>query len=598
MRIFKAFSFIFFWTICIASTFANSFSEKWIYFYHDELYVSIFTSLFILVLLVIMKFQVELKITVIDCSIMIYCAYVILNSILLNKTCFPEDEIIAFGMIILTFFILKHYFLDFTDQKSLSYQIIISVYILISLPILNIIFELSGLIPNINNVFIFCGGLYNPGATANYLTTLAPFLIAIILFYNDKNILIKLFAFILLLASIVIIILIKARTAWIAFFVSFLYITWAGGYFKRVSSLNAYKNILIIITILILTVSFLGMYYLKKDSADGRVFIWGNCLQIIKEEPLFGHGYYTFYKTYNEQQLNYFEKNQNDIKNGILCSDANYAFNDYLQIATEMGVLGLGLFLLIPFYIFRTNETVCKGTNKILFIGAKACILSILICAIFSYPFQKIQNNLLFFFFAAYIASINKPFFYIKNISSKIMVIILALFVIFVIYYQVSKFIACTKWNKASALSENNQLTESSLIYDTVYPELNKDPLFLFNYGTSLLLFNECDKAVSVLKKSARFRTSYNLYLNMGYAYECNENDSLAELFYQRAAFLIPHRFLPRYNLFKLYRRSNKKDKALKIAKEIYLMPVKIYTKDVRSIKNEILEYININGKK
>jgi tetratricopeptide (TPR) repeat protein len=337
------------------------------------------------------------------------------------------------------------------------------------------------------------------------------------------------------------------------------------------------------------------VYNLKRDSADGRIFIWNNCVQMVKEKPFFGSGYNSFIKAYNDQQITYFKNNPTDIENGYLAADARYAFNDYLEIAVESGIVGLSLFLLFILFVFKKNRFNKKSNSNVFLIGSKACVLSILVCGLFSYPLEVGQIYFLLFFFVAYIASANTSIFSVDGIASKSIVLVLVLFVSLSEFYVVRKFTAYIKWEKAFqyTYSENKQFSKASEIYKNIYPALKDDPLFLFNYGTTFSNFNEYEKSVSLLNEALRYKSSYDLYLNLGRAYEGIHADSLAEQTYIKVAFLVPHKFVPRYNLFKLYQRTNQERKAMEVAKTIKDMHIKVYSLVVGNIKSEAIKYLD-----
>jgi O-antigen polymerase len=121
---------------------------------------------------------------------------------------------------------------------------------------------------------------------------------------------------------------------------------------------------------------------------------------------------------------------------------------------------------------------------------------------------------------------------------------------------------------------------------------LKTDPFFLFNYGSTLTKINECDKSITMLNKVTDYRTFYDLFLNLGLAYENVHNDSLAEQSYQKAAYLIPHMFTPRYYLFRLYKRSDQNEKAIQMANHLSEMKIKVYSPVVGQIKKETTEYL------
>jgi hypothetical protein len=186
----------------------------------------------------------------------------------------------------------------------------------------------------------------------------------------------------------------------------------------------------------------------------------------------------------------------------------------------------------------------------------------------------------------------SQSFFRFERFASKLVIIFILLVVFCIGFYEVKKFKACMKWEKAYSYSTKNRLSESTLLYESIYPILKTDPFFLFNYGSELIKSNECGKSINFLNKVYNYRTFYDLYLNIGQAYECCNNDSLAKQSYKKAAFLIPHMFTPKYYLFKLYCRSNKKEYAVKMAKEISEMKIKVFSPTIGLIKNETIKYL------
>ena len=58
-------------------------------------------------------------------------------------------------------------------------------------------------------------------------------------------------------------------------------------------------------TIVLFSVFLLtGIYFMKKNSADGRLLIWNISKEIIKDHPLYGVGYGRFATFYNDTQAN------------------------------------------------------------------------------------------------------------------------------------------------------------------------------------------------------------------------------------------------------------------------------------------------------
>ena len=133
------------------------------------------------------------------------------------------------------------------------------------------------------------------------------------------------------------------------------------------------------------------LYRFKPDSANGRLFMYKLSTELIFEKPLFGHGYNSFEPVQHQKQINYFEDNKSDTRNGWLASEVTFAFNDYLQIVIEFGFLLLLLIVLLlwKLFSFKTGKDDETDTNSDLLFISRSALGSILFCMVFSYPFQN-----------------------------------------------------------------------------------------------------------------------------------------------------------------------------------------------------------------
>lgn len=81
-----------------------------------------------------------------------------------------------------------------------------------------------------------------------------------------------------------------------------------------------------------------GIFYLKKDSANGRLFMWKITCQVIAEAPWSGH-WESFPKIYGEAQEKYFATGNYTEEEERVAGSPEYAFNEYLQLIAEKGLL-------------------------------------------------------------------------------------------------------------------------------------------------------------------------------------------------------------------------------------------------------------------
>lgn len=85
----------------------------------------------------------------------------------------------------------------------------------------------------------------------------------------------------------------------------------------------------------------------------------------VAEKPFLGHGIGNFASAYGMAQENYFARTEFTATEEQVAGSPEYAFNEYLQIAVEYGVLFLLVVLLIISFclwkgITEKNKCVCR----------------------------------------------------------------------------------------------------------------------------------------------------------------------------------------------------------------------------------------------
>ncbi len=191
--------------------------------------------------------------------------------------------------------------------------------------------QLYGVFPSNHNMFNSTGGFFNPGPFAGYLAGIFPVALTLYLFslgndgakgpvirlqhlinflserfktgfLNNKTVkpvdLVKQIALFSMLFMLVILPALRFRVSWVAIVAALGYVLYKKyGVWGLLASYprTRYRKISagIVLTILIAGLSF-GLYYFKKDSADGRVLIWKVTSQMISDNPVAGIGYEKF----------------------------------------------------------------------------------------------------------------------------------------------------------------------------------------------------------------------------------------------------------------------------------------------------------------
>ena len=260
-------------------------------------------------------------------------------------------------------------------------------------------------------LFLITGSFSNPGPYACYIAVIFPMAFYYALKYHIcykvkfhfRNISIYLLwgmSVLTVVSSILILPAAMSRTAWLAGIGGcglILFYFFAKS--KKVKSF-AFRNrkifiLAVSITVLLIIAGGYGMYKFKKDSADGRTFIWKNTVELIKQNPL-GVGIGNFSGSYGHVQAAYFESGKGTEDEKRVAGNPEYAFNEYLQICAEQGIFVLLLFLGIIGYSLYVGIKRKK-------IAATSSLLALLIAAGASYPFSVLPFLIVLVFLLALI---------------------------------------------------------------------------------------------------------------------------------------------------------------------------------------------------
>ena len=130
-----------------------------------------------------------------------------------------------------------------------------------------------------------------------------------------------------------------------------------------------------------------SIFALDRNIETERVLIWRGTMEMIEDRPVFGHGLNTFmsvYKWYAPHRTH----------------TSTYAHNCYLQMAADMGIVGLVSFLWIVATLFKTSirslRRVSDGFESYLLLGLLGGIVAFLVHSFFDTNFYSLQLIALF----------------------------------------------------------------------------------------------------------------------------------------------------------------------------------------------------------
>jgi O-antigen ligase len=328
-----------------------------------------------------------------------------------------------------------------------------------------------------------------------------------------------------------------------------------------------------------------GLYFLKKDSADGRLLIWQTTCNMIKDKPLTGHGYGSFNAQYMLYQATYFDANP-DSKYSSLADNVLHPFNEYLLVLSEHGIAGFAILILLVLFIVRSYH---RKPDRMKFI-ALLSLLSLAVFSCFSYPFEYpfsliiVLLNIVIICPAAETFS-RRTMYSVKTLTSAIAVGLL--------FVGITMMMAEMKWNTIARRSLSGATAEVLPEYDKLYVYLNRNGLFLYNHAAELHEVREYEKSLAVFDLCVRYYNDMDVQMLLADNYKASGRIDEAEKHFKLAASMCPNRFMPLYQLALLYKETNRDAAALKLARQIVDKEIKIPSSTVNAIKNEMRQLID-----
>lgn len=388
--------------------------------------------------------------------------------------------------------------------------------------------------------------------------------------------------------------------------------------FNSLVNLPAKKLSLTVLAIILSGFLFTSLYYLKKDSANGRLLIWKVSLNMIGDKPVFGYGFDQFKVQYMDYQADFF-KHHPDSNQVMVAGDTNYAFNEPLQLTVENGIFGLAILMCIFFFIFKSRRKVTqtntgylshdpdKAIDKnCLLVIAKAGLINIFVFSLFSYPAQILPIKISLVLYLATVANHSPQikftlfnFLPQKIIHRTMLAVKLMLVFVFLILTCAGSLLlykqafAFRYWKNAYQSYQFGVYDACLKDYQKAYPALETNGNFLTNYGKALSEAGKPSKAITVLKQAKKTYPNTIVYTAMGNSYKALNQYDKAEQAYLQAWQMNPSRFYPKYLLAKLYDQTGQQEKAVHTAKELLHKKIKVESEAIREIKAEMNEIIN-----
>lgn len=389
-------------------------------------------------------------ITTLDIFLTLFVSYVALRTTLTNAAFWENESFLVLATLYATYFVCKQLF---ADARSV-------VVFLVCMTLLGLltsghgILQKIGVVESNSSMFDITGPFVNPQIYGGYLAALLPFVVALSYFSRNSSYQ-RFFVWLnwgVVLFLLVALVLAQSRAAWLACLASIGFLLQSHyHWFERAK--NFLTQTRIRVGLLMVISLLLGLlFFLKLDSAAGRLLIWRISLPMGWDNFLLGVGYGQFKIHYLDYQATFFASHPGLAYAEKIAGMTYYAFNEFLQIALELGVIGFLLYLRLLFVAFVQNHTrrsVSKKDKNIRTL-AQSTLVNILVFSLFSYPFSILPIHLLFFVSLALVSSTMHQYTFVMNVGTRLGLTIAIVTCCFLGKVQWERYRATEQWKQAA----------------------------------------------------------------------------------------------------------------------------------------------------
>lgn len=568
------FCFLMLLSLCMGCLFLNvplfndsETKSKWFYFY---------TITFLCSIITVLSVKNKSKLVLFDFWLLGVLLFVVIHT--LCKGCFSARFVLTLSSSLCLYAIFR---LNPEKEKQKMFYAALTLSGLL-LTIYGIGQHL-GLFQRING-FKVSGRFDNPAGFASALAFILPFCLY---FASSQNRIIKYSAYFIYVIILLGIILSESRAGIItALIVSCLYML--NQYKDFIAKQQLWKKTALLLLLLTLSGS---SYFLKKDSADGRLLIWHCTWNMIKEKPLFGGGNNAFEAGYMLTQADYFKQNP-DSRFAPLADNVKHPFNEILLWIVSFGFVGFVLLLLVGLSLFLLHR---KNENRESFTALNT-LVGVLIFSCFSYPFNYPFTWLVVCVCSAIIAANQTEVLHYRKRNLILPKLVCCTFLIGLLFYTAKQIRNEYQWHRIAHQSLLGETKKMLPEYEALYPAMNMQALFLYNYAAELNFVEEFEKSQFVLAECETLFNDYDVQMLFGYNYMGTGNYTDAESHFRTASYMCPNRFMPLYQLSLIFQETNKHTELNELATLIVNKPVKVPSSTIYSIKakmKKILEEKN-----
>lgn len=331
-------------------------------------------------------------------------------------------------------------------------------------------------------------------------------------------------------------------------------------------------------------------YFLKQGSADGRIITWLSALMTWTDYPLFGVGTGGFAHACAQGMTMLYLGNPNPL-DYISVAVTDYAFNDFLFVLVEQGLVGFLLWCTI----FACAILYLRKYSSALAIA----LIALLLFSFFSYPLELMPFKIVTLIIISWCAS-RKQVLSLFSINRYVIIfgIIIAISCSISISGMIRK-----RYKLETQISDMFYPQNHAPLKDyyKFFPYETDNPPFLFNFAKKLEELHRYNDSNDILRRGSLVSPDPMFLIIMGHNYKAIHQYYKAEECYKKAFTMQPNRVYPLYCRMLLYQDMGDTAKSIAVAKDIVNITPKISSLATEDMKKRacglILKHANTQRK-
>lgn len=450
--------------------------------------------------------------------------------------------------------------------------------------------QIVGIYPSNHSLFVLTGTFYNPGPYSGYLAAVLPIALYRMLVSNGKKDRLSVVQYYFSMCVLLLICCVlpagMSRAAWFASLISCGYVV-LRVYRVKVKSFVSKHRYAVSGVLIVGALLASSAYFMKRDSADGRLLIWKITSQAIVSSPWGEENGRTFSAIYGDAQERYFANCEYSESEAWVAGTPDFAFNEFLQIAVVHGIWVPVLFVTVLLVLLKI-----AGSRKQL-AGIDGCLVSLMVFACFSYPLHI--PAIVSVWLLTLVVLCGEGLIMIKRKRNAVAILLpvvvaglTASMDMYGIYSERTR--AVREWMPVRVLNHSGAFNAAAEEYGKLYDKMSWNKDFCFEYGRALYKVGSYDKAEEVLLKAMAVSGDPMILNMLGRNAQESGEYKKAEKYLLRSTHRLPERIYPHYLLVKLYAEPEFFDriKFVSEAEHVLNAKPKVNSTAIREMKQEV----------